>query len=155
MSTEGFIPFVSVILIDYSLKQRSQPCLLFKNVMQCRCCGHPKMSTVFYVVASVFASLNALSLFLVVQRGVGKSFPWSQRLAYQPHNKGSLWVAAGGGPSECAAVADVWAAPGRPCALWPELSSTLPRDGNWSHSCGSRHGCVGCLKIKFKKKRAI
>lgn len=59
------------------------------------------MSTLFYVVISpsVSGSLNTLGLFLVVQRGVGKSFPWSQLLAYQPHNKGSLWVAAGGGPS--------------------------------------------------------
>lgn len=94
-------PFVSLSWIDYSLKPRSQPCLLFENIMQSRCCGHPRMSTLFYVVTSpsVSGSCKVLGLFLVVQRGVGKSFPWSQLLAYQPHNKGSLWLAAGGGLS--------------------------------------------------------
>lgn len=100
-------PFVCVSLIDYSLKPRSQPCLLFEHIMQSRCCGHPKMSAPFHVVTSpsVSGSLNALGLFLVALRGAGKSFPWSQLI--------SLTIKAHCGlqqeetQAECAATAGV------------------------------------------------
>lgn len=57
------------------------------------------MSFLFHVVTSPFvsASIGAHGLFLVAQLGTGEEFPMVS--TYQPHNKGSLWVAAGvGGP---------------------------------------------------------
>ena len=52
------------------------------------------MSTSFHVDTSSSIS----GLFLVEQSGAGQSFPWSQLWAHRPHNKGSLWAAAGVGP---------------------------------------------------------
>ncbi len=110
-------PFVSLSLIDYSLKPRSRLCLLFENIIHSLCCGHPKMSNVV-TSPSVPSSLSAFGLFLAVQRGVGKRFPWSQLLAYQPRNKGSLWVAAGGGPSRVCSRGWCLSSPGQVlCAL--------------------------------------
>lgn len=57
--------------------------------------------------------------------------------------------------AECAAVAGVGAAPGRSCVFWPEPSSTLPRDGNWSHSCGSSHGYVGCCVVSHPTRSVL
>lgn len=61
---------VCVGLIDYSLKTRSHPCLSFKNITVYCCCGHHK---VFVNVGRNWREFSTVS-------------------AYQPCNKGSLWV---------------------------------------------------------------
>lgn len=70
MSTKWLIFFVCVGLIDHRLKTRSHPCLSFKNIIEYCCCGHHKVCI-----------------------NVGRNWrEFSTVSAYQPCNKGSLWV---------------------------------------------------------------
>ncbi len=101
ISAKGFVLFLCVSFTDDSLNKRRQLCLSFKKWNAVLLLRTPQ--NVYTVLCGCFTLClwfpkNA-HLFLAVQKGVGKSFPWSQLLAYQPCNKDSLWVAAGGGPS--------------------------------------------------------